>query len=98
MRAISVHAGPTRRNPALERASIGSSEPFDAPPRANAKNAPVNDGRVFPCAAPAAWPRAPRATIAAMLSRLNDPIVAIATAPGRGAVGIVRVSGRACSR
>jgi len=28
-----------------------------------------------------------------MLSRLNDPIVAIATAPGRGAVGIVRVSG-----
>ena len=30
-----------------------------------------------------------------MLSRLNDPIVAIATAPGRGAVGIVRVSGRA---
>jgi len=32
-----------------------------------------------------------------MLSRLNDPIVAIATAPGRGAVGIVRVSGRALS-
>ena len=30
-----------------------------------------------------------------MLSRLSDPIVAIATAPGRGAVGIVRVSGRA---
>ena len=30
-----------------------------------------------------------------MLSRLNDPIGAIATAPGRGAVGIVRVSGRA---
>ena len=30
-----------------------------------------------------------------MLSRLNDPIVAVATAPGRGAVGIVRVSGRA---
>jgi len=29
------------------------------------------------------------------LSRLDDPIVAIATAPGRGAVGIVRVSGRA---
>jgi tRNA modification GTPase len=29
-----------------------------------------------------------------MLSRLADPIVAIATAPGRGAVGIVRVSGR----
>jgi len=28
-----------------------------------------------------------------VLSRLNDPIVAIATAPGRGAVGIVRVSG-----
>jgi tRNA modification GTPase len=33
--------------------------------------------------------------MATMLSRLNDPIVAIATAPGRGAVGIVRVSGRA---
>jgi tRNA modification GTPase len=30
-----------------------------------------------------------------MLSRLADPIVAVATAPGRGAVGIVRVSGRA---
>jgi len=29
-----------------------------------------------------------------MLSRLSDPIVAVATAPGRGAVGIVRVSGR----
>jgi len=29
-----------------------------------------------------------------MLSRSHDPIVAIATAPGRGAVGIVRVSGR----
>jgi tRNA modification GTPase len=29
-----------------------------------------------------------------MLSRSLDPIVAIATAPGRGAVGIVRVSGR----
>ena len=28
-----------------------------------------------------------------MLSRQRDPIVAIATAPGRGAVGIVRVSG-----
>ncbi|WP_374588745.1 tRNA modification GTPase, partial [Ideonella dechloratans] len=27
------------------------------------------------------------------LARLHDPIVAIATAPGRGAVGIVRVSG-----
>ena len=30
----------------------------------------------------------------AALSRHQDPIVAIATAPGRGAVGIVRVSGR----
>jgi len=30
-----------------------------------------------------------------MLARQTDPIVAIATAPGRGAVGIVRVSGRA---
>jgi tRNA modification GTPase len=29
-----------------------------------------------------------------MLSRLQDPIAAIATAPGRGAVGIVRVSGK----
>ncbi|VUZ26961.1 tRNA modification GTPase MnmE [uncultured Comamonas sp.] len=29
-----------------------------------------------------------------MLARRHDPIVAIATAPGRGAVGIVRVSGR----
>jgi len=31
------------------------------------------------------------------LARHDDPIVAIATAPGRGAVGIVRVSGRALS-
>ncbi|GGH65099.1 tRNA modification GTPase MnmE [Comamonas phosphati] len=30
-----------------------------------------------------------------MLPRHNDPIAAIATAPGRGAVGIVRVSGKA---
>jgi tRNA modification GTPase len=30
----------------------------------------------------------------AMLARHQDPIVAIATAPGRGGVGIVRVSGR----
>ena len=29
-----------------------------------------------------------------MLSRYNDPIAAIATAPGRGAVGIVRLSGK----
>ncbi len=29
-----------------------------------------------------------------MLARHNDPITAIATAPGRGAVGIVRVSGK----
>jgi tRNA modification GTPase len=29
-----------------------------------------------------------------MLAKLNDPIAAIATAPGRGAVGIVRVSGK----
>ncbi|AVO49444.1 tRNA uridine-5-carboxymethylaminomethyl(34) synthesis GTPase MnmE [Melaminivora suipulveris] len=29
-----------------------------------------------------------------MLARHHDPIIAIATAPGRGAVGIVRVSGR----
>ena len=32
-----------------------------------------------------------------MLARHHDPIVAIATAPGRGAVGIVRVSGRQLS-
>jgi len=32
--------------------------------------------------------------IAAMLPRLHDPIIAVATAPGRSAVGIVRVSGR----
>jgi len=31
---------------------------------------------------------------AALLGRPSDPIVAIATAPGRGAVGIVRASGR----
>ena len=29
-----------------------------------------------------------------MLSAWSDPIVAMATAPGRGAVGIVRVSGK----
>ena len=34
-----------------------------------------------------------RAVAGAMLARLQDPIVAIATAPGRGAVGIVRASG-----
>jgi len=32
--------------------------------------------------------------VPAMLARHVDPIVAIATAPGRGAVGIVRVSGK----
>ena len=30
----------------------------------------------------------------AMLARLDQPIAAIATAPGRGAVGIVRVSAK----
>jgi tRNA modification GTPase len=35
-----------------------------------------------------------RAATGAMLARLQSPIVAIATAPGRGAVGIVRASGR----
>lgn len=35
-----------------------------------------------------------RAASGAMLARLDDTIVAIATAPGRGAVGIVRASGR----
>ena len=29
-----------------------------------------------------------------MLSAWSDPIVAVATAPGRGAVGIVRISGK----
>ena len=29
-----------------------------------------------------------------MLSRQHDPIIAIATAPGRGSVGIVRISGK----
>lgn len=33
-----------------------------------------------------------------MLSRHQDPIIAIATAPGRGAVGIVRVSGKGLKR
>jgi tRNA modification GTPase len=33
-------------------------------------------------------------TAVTSLAHLNDPIVAIATAPGRGAVGIVRASGR----
>src|SRR3954463_5940950 len=32
--------------------------------------------------------------MSAMLPRSQDPIAAIATAPGRGAVGIVRVSGK----
>ncbi len=32
-----------------------------------------------------------------MLSKQNEPIIAIATAPGRGAVGIVRVSGKKLS-
>jgi len=32
-----------------------------------------------------------------MLARHHDPIAAIATAPGRGAVGIVRISGKALS-
>lgn len=32
-------------------------------------------------------------TCTSMLSRHQDPIIAIATAPGRGAVGIVRISG-----
>jgi tRNA modification GTPase len=39
-------------------------------------------------------PNKMRAAPGAMLARLQDPIVAIATAPGRGAVGIVRASGR----
>ncbi len=35
-----------------------------------------------------------RAATGALIARLQDPIVALATAPGRGAVGIVRASGR----
>ena len=38
-------------------------------------------------------PEAAQATIGLVLSRRSLPIVAIATAPGRGAVGIVRASG-----
>ena len=34
-----------------------------------------------------------RAAPAGLLARLSDTIVAIATAPGRGAVGVVRASG-----
>jgi tRNA modification GTPase len=37
-------------------------------------------------------PAAPSSPVS--LARLNDPIVAIATAPGRGAVGMIRASGR----
>ena len=33
-----------------------------------------------------------------MLSAWADPIVAVATAPGRGAVGIVRISGKGLQR
>ncbi|NCV64438.1 MAG: hypothetical protein EBW49_11120, partial [Betaproteobacteria bacterium] len=29
-----------------------------------------------------------------MLSERDDPIIAIATPPGRGAVGVVRISGK----
>jgi tRNA modification GTPase len=43
---------------------------------------------------PRANPRTRLADNAAVLAHHQDPIVAIATAPGRGAVGIVRVSGR----
>ena len=57
----------------------------DASPRANmTSRLPIRKGLVLCCAE----------TICAMLPRHHDPIVAIATAPGRGAVGIVRVSGR----
>jgi hypothetical protein len=53
-------------------------------------------GRMSP-APPAASPLfglGAAATTIAMLPRHQDPIAAIATAPGRGAVGIVRLSGR----
>ena len=90
-RAISVHAGPTRRNPALERArslQVKRSTLLPAPTRERARHRRAR----FPWRTERA--AVARATMAAMLSRLHDPIVAIATAPGRGAVGIVRASGR----
>ena len=60
-------------------AATGSGADHQLPPRHSLK-APPDDNRAVPSS----------------LSELpDDPIVAIATAPGRGAVGIVRVSGRA---
>lgn len=49
----------------------------------------------MPAARQAVYAVALASNHASMLARHHDPIVAIATAPGRGAVGIVRVSGQA---
>ena len=48
----------------------------------------------YPSRVPHAAPSIFKNSNASMLPRHADPIIAIATAPGRGAVGIVRVSGR----
>jgi tRNA modification GTPase len=91
-----VLSGADPGNPALEREGNGSSEPLNAPPRANAATRPIASGGLFsfarPCSVSARWCVGHNLPV---LSRLTDPIVAIATAPGRGAVGIVRVSGGA---
>jgi tRNA modification GTPase len=91
-----VLSGADPGNPALEREGNGSSEPLNAPPRANAATRPIASGGLFSFGL--ALNGSDRCGVGhnlSMLSRLADPIVAIATAPGRGAVGIVRVSGRA---
>lgn len=96
-RAIVVNAGPTRHLPAQERVSGDSSESFDASPRAIAGSAPL----IGRAAGFRGWPGLRygiphkwSVRMLRMLPRLHDPIVAIATAPGRGAVGIVRLSGQ----
>ena len=48
----------------------------------------------YPSRVPHTAPSIFKNSNASMLPRHADPIIAIATAPGRGAVGIVRVSGR----
>ena len=91
-----VLSGADPGNPALEREGNGSSEPLNAPPRANAATRPIASGGLFSFGlASNGGDHCGVGHNLSMLSRLADPIVAIATAPGRGAVGIVRVSGRA---
>ena len=91
-----VLSGADPGNPALEREGNGSSEPLNAPPRANAATRPIASGGLFSFGlASNGCDHCGVGHNLSMLSRLADPIVAIATAPGRGAVGIVRVSGRA---